>query len=34
MTVDISCSCEVPGVAPPEKMAWFMEIVNEICVNA
>jgi len=23
----------VPGIAPPEKVAWFMEIVNELCVN-
>ncbi len=27
----ILCSgCEVPGVAPPEKIDWFMELVNEL----
>jgi uroporphyrinogen decarboxylase len=29
----LSSGCEVPGIAPPEKVAWFMEIVNELCVN-
>ena len=29
----LSSGCEVPGVAPPEKVAWFMEIVNQLCVN-
>jgi len=23
----------VPGIAPPEKVEWFMEIVNELCVK-
>jgi len=27
----LSSGCEVPGVAPPEKVDWFMEIVNELC---
>ena len=26
----LSSGCEVPGVAPPEKIDWFMEIVNEL----
>jgi uroporphyrinogen decarboxylase len=30
----LSSGCEVPAVAPPEKVAWFMEIVNELCVDA
>jgi uroporphyrinogen decarboxylase len=30
----LSSGCEVPGVAPPEKVAWFMEIVNQLCANA
>ena len=30
----LSSGCEVPGIAPPEKVAWFMDIVNELCVNA
>lgn len=29
----LSSGCEVPGIAPPEKVAWFMEIVNELCVK-
>jgi uroporphyrinogen decarboxylase len=29
----MSSGCEVPGIAPPEKVAWFMEIVNELCVH-
>ncbi len=27
----LSSGCEVPGIAPPEKIDWFMEIVNELC---
>lgn len=27
----LSTGCEVPGVAPPEKTGWFMELVNELC---
>jgi len=28
----VLCSgCEVPGVAPPEKIDWFMELANELC---
>ena len=30
----LSSGCEVPGIAPPEKVAWFMEIVDALCVNA
>jgi uroporphyrinogen decarboxylase len=30
----LASGCEVPGIAPPEKVAWFMEIVNQLCVNA
>jgi uroporphyrinogen-III decarboxylase len=30
----LSSGCEVPAVAPPEKVSWFMEIVNELCVDA
>jgi uroporphyrinogen decarboxylase len=26
----LASGCEVPGVAPPEKIDWFMDIVNEI----
>ena len=27
----ILCSgCEVPGIAPPEKIEWFMELANEV----
>ncbi len=26
----LSTGCEVPGVAPPEKVDWFMDIVNEL----
>ena len=22
--------CEVPGISPPEKIDWFMEMVNEL----
>ncbi len=27
----LSSGCEVPGVAPPEKIDWFMELANELC---
>ena len=27
----LASGCEVPGVAPPEKVDWFMEIANELC---
>lgn len=27
----LASGCEVPGVAPPEKVEWFMELVNELC---
>ncbi|MGD2272387.1 MAG: uroporphyrinogen decarboxylase family protein [Desulfobacterales bacterium] len=26
----LASGCEVPGIAPPEKVDWFMEIVNEL----
>jgi uroporphyrinogen decarboxylase len=26
----LASGCEVPGIAPPEKVAWFMEIVGEL----
>ncbi len=26
----LATGCEVPGVAPPEKIDWFMELVNEL----
>lgn len=26
----LASGCEVPGVAPPEKIAWFMELANEL----
>jgi uroporphyrinogen decarboxylase len=26
----LSSGCEVPGVAPPEKVEWFMELANEL----
>ena len=29
----LASGCEVPGIAPPEKVAWFMDIVNELDVN-
>ena len=29
----LSSGCEVPAIAPPQKVAWFMEIVNELGVN-
>jgi len=27
----LASGCEVPGVAPPEKIDWFMELANELC---
>ena len=27
----LASGCEVPGVAPPEKVDWFMELANELC---
>ncbi len=27
----LASGCEVPGVAPPEKVDWFMELGNELC---
>jgi uroporphyrinogen decarboxylase len=27
----LASGCEVPGVAPPEKVDWFMEIARELC---
>lgn len=27
----LSTGCEVPGVAPPEKIKWFMDLIDEIC---
>ena len=29
----LSSGCEVPGIAPPEKVEWFMEIVDELCAK-
>jgi uroporphyrinogen decarboxylase len=26
----LTSGCEVPGIAPPEKIAWFMELANEL----
>jgi uroporphyrinogen-III decarboxylase len=26
----LSSGCEVPGVAPVDKIAWFMDIINEV----
>jgi uroporphyrinogen decarboxylase len=26
----LASGCEVPGVAPPEKVGWFMELANEL----
>ncbi len=26
----LASGCEVPGVAPPEKVDWFMELANEL----
>jgi uroporphyrinogen decarboxylase len=27
----LATGCEVPGVAPPDKVDWYMEIVNSLC---
>jgi uroporphyrinogen decarboxylase len=27
----LATGCEVPGVAPPEKVDWFMELIDELC---
>ncbi len=27
----LASGCEVPGIAPPEKLDWFMEIVKRLC---
>ena len=27
----LASGCEVPGVAPPEKIDWFMELIDELC---
>jgi uroporphyrinogen-III decarboxylase len=27
----LASGCEVPGIAPPEKIDWFMDIANELC---
>jgi uroporphyrinogen decarboxylase len=29
----LSSGCEVPGVAPPEKVEWFMELANELGIE-
>jgi uroporphyrinogen-III decarboxylase len=29
----LATGCEVPGVAPPEKVGWFMERVNELSLG-
>jgi uroporphyrinogen-III decarboxylase len=29
----LSTGCEVPGVAPPEKVGWFMERINELSLR-
>ena len=26
----LSSGCEVPAIAPPEKMGWFYELVDEL----
>ena len=26
----LASGCEVPAIAPPEKIDWFMELVNEL----
>ena len=26
----LATGCEVPGIAPPEKIDWFMELANEL----
>ena len=30
----MASGCEVPGVAPPEKVDWFMELANELGISA
>jgi uroporphyrinogen decarboxylase len=30
----LASGCEVPGVAPPEKVDWFMELANELSISA
>jgi len=30
----LATGCEVPGVAPPEKVGWFMERINELSFKA
>jgi uroporphyrinogen decarboxylase len=30
----LASGCEVPGVAPPEKVDWFMELANELCKSS
>jgi len=27
----LASGCEVPGIAPPEKVDLFMELINELC---
>jgi uroporphyrinogen decarboxylase len=29
----LSSGCEVPGIAPPEKVEWFMEIAEALCAE-
>jgi uroporphyrinogen-III decarboxylase len=29
----LSTGCEVPGVAPPEKVGWFMGRINELSLR-
>lgn len=29
----LASGCEVPGIAPPEKVDWFMEIVDRLCLE-
>ncbi|MBW1705069.1 MAG: uroporphyrinogen decarboxylase, partial [Deltaproteobacteria bacterium] len=26
----LASGCEVPGIAPPERVDWFMELANEL----
>ena len=30
----LASGCEVPGVAPPERVDWFMELANELGISA
>lgn len=30
----LATGCEVPGVAPPEKVGWFMDRINELSLKA